>query len=418
MVGASSTLVNVSDDAEVRLVALLAETAPPNLLSPTFQADCQNAIDAGQAGPLLDTILNDAGALASLLSIEPNDEAAAAFSLVAALSDRAGRPVEDLADVIVNAAQQLPNKQERKITFLSVLYNMRSDTREKLVLLRRMMELANADMLAPEETLGRLLTDTSYSVSRPGSTYQPQLVSMLDSWQVVVDDAGRRDLYQTIASVLPPGDIRKQRFLLLLVDSYTSSSSNAIGDQAVEAARDATVGAIRDPVSLFVHQRSMLTLPAIQAMGRKYPTLLGLLQVFQEGKLSDYQAFVQSNGGENAVLSPWGLEPESCARNMRILSLCSLASEYEEIAYSVVAETLQLPSDNDVEKWVIAAVSSGLLEAKMDQLQFKVMVERSVVRRFEMDQWKALQSRLRLWKQNVGGVLDSLKESQLGAAPH
>ena len=96
---------------------------------------------------------------------------------------------------------------------------------------------------------------------------------------------------------------------------------------------------------------------------------------------------------------------------MRILSLCSLAAEHEEIPYSVVAETLQLTESGDVEKWVIAAVSSGLVSAKMDQLQEKVMVERSVVRKFDMEQWKALQSRLHLWKQNVGGILEAYKLS-------
>jgi translation initiation factor 3 subunit M len=48
----------------------------------------------------------------------------------------------------------------------------------------------------------------------------------------------------------------------------------------------------------------------------------------------------------------------------------------------------------------------------MDQLAQKVMVERCIVRKFDMDQWKALQSRLVLWKQNVGSVLATLKQSQ------
>jgi translation initiation factor 3 subunit M len=138
--------------------------------------------------------------------------------------------------------------------------------------------------------------------------------------------------------------------------------------------------------------------------------LLALLKVFQEGKLEDYQSFIKSNGGDS-VLTQWGLVPDECTRHIRILSLCSLAAEHEEIPYQVVADTLQT-SPGDVEKWVIAAVSSGLLSAKMDQLQQQVIVERCVVRKFDMEQWKALQSRLRLWKQNVGGILEAYKQSQ------
>lgn len=143
--------------------------------------------------------------------------------------------------------------------------------------------------------------------------------------------------------------------------------------------------------------------------------LHGLLTVFQEGKLEDYHSFVKANGGEGKVLAPWGLVGEECVRYMRILSMCSLAAEHEEIPYSSIAETLQLPSEKEVESWVIAAVSSGLLSAKMDQLQQKVMVERSVIRRFDMDQWKALQSQLNLWKQNLKGILDAFQQTQQGA---
>jgi translation initiation factor 3 subunit M len=140
-----------------------------------------------------------------------------------------------------------------------------------------------------------------------------------------------------------------------------------------------------------------------------------LLKVFQEGKLDEYHSFLNAHGGEAKVLQPYGLSSETCIRQMRILSLCSLAAEHEEIPYSVVAKTLLLPSVDEVESWVIAAVSSGLLSAKMDQLQQKVMVERCVVRRFDTEQWKRLQSRLKVWKENVGGVINGLKQSQNGS---
>lgn len=97
---------------------------------------------------------------------------------------------------------------------------------------------------------------------------------------------------------------------------------------------------------------------------------------------------------------------------MRLLSLCSLATEHEEIPYDAIASTLQV-DESVVENWVIDAVSSGLLSAKMDQLQNVVMVERCVVRRFGIEQWKILQERLNVWKKNVKGVLEGLKQSQI-----
>lgn len=134
--------------------------------------------------------------------------------------------------------------------------------------------------------------------------------------------------------------------------------------------------------------------------------------------MEDYNAFAKENGGEEALLAPWGLSAEQCQRYMRILSLCSLAAEHEEIPYPIVAQTLQLPSEDQVESWVIAAASTGLVAAKMDQLQRKIIVERSVVRRFDMEQWKVLQARLNVWKENVGAILQAFKQSQSGGTQH
>jgi len=136
--------------------------------------------------------------------------------------------------------------------------------------------------------------------------------------------------------------------------------------------------------------------------------LLTLLEIFAKGKLEDYKTFDATHG---SIVSQYGLSKEECIRHMRLLSLCSLAAEHEEIPYSAIASTLQVEAD-EVEKWVIDAVSSGLISAKMDQLQHVVMVERCVVRKFGIEQWKTLQSKLNAWKKNVKEVLDGLKHSQ------
>lgn len=67
---------------------------------------------------------------------------------------------------------------------------------------------------------------------------------------------------------------------------------------------------------------------------------------------------------------------------------------------------------DQVEPWVISAVSSGLMNAKMDQLSQVVMVEQCVVRSFGMDEWKVLQTRLHGWKKNVGNIITALKQQQ------
>lgn len=55
-------------------------------------------------------------------------------------------------------------------------------------------------------------------------------------------------------------------------------------------------------------------------------------------------------------------------RKMRLLSLASLGAESNEVPYALIAQTLQIPEE-DVEMWIIDAVSAKLIEAKLNQVK-------------------------------------------------
>lgn len=128
-----------------------------------------------------------------------------------------------------------------------------------------------------------------------------------------------------------------------------------------------------------------------------------------EGKLQDYRDFT-AMPDKVSVFQSCGLSEVESMKNMCLLSLVSLAGEHEEIPYSAIASTLNV-KEEEVEQWVIRAVSSGLMEAKMDQLRKVVLVERCAVRQFGMKEWTSLKVRLDKWKGNVRGVLDALEKS-------
>ena len=318
----SSTLVNVTEDAELRLVTLLAEAAPANLLGSNFRESCSSSITGGDVSSLLQTVVKDTGAMSALVSLD-RDEATAAVSILAALLQRSGggqaQLATSLSDAVVNAKDDGDEgSTKRKIHLLSVLYNMRADPAEKCELLTKMLKLAgkhSAELLAPETTLGSLLADQGddESLSLPSATSSvPSIVSLLDLWNISLP--GRRGVYRCICSLLSPDDLRRQRFLLLLVQSYKDSSVDADG---IQSAKEVAVGAIRDPVSLFVQQRDLLTLPAIQALAKEDGKLFGLLKVFQEGKIADYQDYIKQNGGDS-LLASLGLSPTK-SREMGVL---------------------------------------------------------------------------------------------------
>ncbi|KAG7360048.1 PCI domain containing protein [Nitzschia inconspicua] len=393
----STVLANIADDAAHRLVGFLSsssQTAPAN-----FKEECEASLVLNDASKLIRIILSDPGSFESFVAL-PTEEGVSAVTLLGALLNKvkdgkSGQLLNEAADALCRVTSDDPVATTAKqVTLLATLYNMRSDPSEKVGLLVRMIRLASACdptlLEAPSSNLAKLMVPS-------------RLTAILDEWKIT--KSGRRELYRSAADGAKTPSA-KQQFNLLVVETYSKSDVDATG---LEFAKKSAIGAIQDPVTLFAQQRKILSLPAIEALEKSDVKLLALLKVFQEGGIDDYFAYIKTNGGDS-VLTQWGLSAEECARNMRILSLCSLAGEHEEIPYALVAERLQT-SQEEVEKWVIAAVSSGLLSAKMDQLKLTVMVERSVVRRFDMKEWKALQERVQLWKKNVRGILDAYKQS-------
>lgn len=404
--GPSSTLVNIAEHAEVRLIELLAGTAT----SRTFKADCESCIKFAEAARLIRTVVRDGGAVSALFESITLEDAVSAFSLLAALLDRvegesASKVAMELADAVVACAKKGDNAVDnarKRAAMLCTLYNLRSGGRDKCRLLAKIVSLCAT-------SLPDLLRDAHGGVGSLVSD-PDHVVRLLDSWDVPTED--RRTLLKALTN--SDGDEKngnnRQRFLLLLLDTYKGPINSLQKDKEVMTiAANAAIGAIKDPVTLFVEQRGMLSLPAIMALKTKSASLYALLEIFQEAKLSDFQSFLTKH--PSSLLSSHNLTLESCTRHMRILSLCSLAAEYEdEIPYSAIAQTLDV-NEAEVESWVIAAVASGLLVAKMDQLQQVVMVERCVVRKFGLEQWKAMQTKINAWKKNVKHVLDGLKQT-------
>eukprot|EP00586_Coscinodiscus_wailesii_P020940 CAMPEP_0172493598 /NCGR_PEP_ID=MMETSP1066-20121228/25016_1 /TAXON_ID=671091 /ORGANISM="Coscinodiscus wailesii, Strain CCMP2513" /LENGTH=429 /DNA_ID=CAMNT_0013263821 /DNA_START=134 /DNA_END=1423 /DNA_ORIENTATION=- len=403
----SSTLANIAEHAELRLVRILSSGAPPTLLSPTFESDCESHIANADAPGLIRTIILDRGALTSLFSISPVEDCISAFSLLAALLDRVGGgrggsdggKEEILSNELADAVSAEGFDPVKRVAMLSALYNLRSRGAEKCRLLGRIVSLC-AECEVEKLMDGGAL----YDVLAVGN-----VLRLCDGWGVGVPE--RRVLYRAIGGAyknVKGGEVRRQRYLLLDVKSYEGGAG--VDDEAIVAAREATVAAVRDPVTLFGEQRGMLTLPAVAALKKNAATksLHSLLEIFQKGKLTDLQSLLKSRP---ELISANSLSEQSLIHNMRLLSLCSLASEHEEIPYSAIAQTLQISLD-DVESWVIAAVSADLISAKMDQLSQVVMVERCAVRTFGMEDWRRLKTRLDFWKTNVRTVLEGLSNAR------
>jgi hypothetical protein len=255
----SSTLVNISEDAEHRLVGLLSSPSSPE----SFKDECETSIANGDASKLVRTIVSDPGSIQSLVSA-PIEEGISAVALLAACLNKvkdgtSGQLLKDVADAIVKVEETDGSTSAAKqVTLLATLYNMRADPSEKVDLMVRMIRLASTHdptLLEANSSLAKWIEPS-------------RLTGMMDEWQV--QGSVRRELYRAAADG-SSSPLTKQQFTLLFVETYAKSDIDAT---CMEYANNVAVGAIRDPVSLFAQQRKIRSLPAIEALGqndRKFP---------------------------------------------------------------------------------------------------------------------------------------------------
>ncbi|CAM9791924.1 unnamed protein product [Chrysoparadoxa australica] len=245
------------------------------------------------------------------------------------------------------------------------------------------------------------------------------LLSMLSSFFEGVEDwikerelnvTDQRRLLILVADVLEETGQNNdsQRFLLKYLATFEGAPREELVSVKGAAARCA-VGAVKAPIVSFTDKHNLLGLQAVEQLqgDPQHSSLYELLRIFAEGKLVDYTAYLKAN---QATLTSAGISHDNCVANMRLLSLCSLAAEHEEVPYAAVAETLQVDLE-DVEEWVLLAIGSGLMEAKMDQLRQVVVISRCVNRVFGKEQWLALQKKLRTWSQNVEAMLATVQRT-------
>lgn len=329
-----------------------------------------------------------------------SEEALGALSVLTVLlgkTDPSLGLAQDLATTIANTGSDT----DRKISFIALLFNSTQHISTKCFLLTTLLDLAStasAHYFSTDETLGRII----YPANNNDHSTEPQLFQMIQNWSV----QQRCQVYDAVcrALALPSSEDEdrrvtcRQRYLLKY---NVDDPSNA------DIAKQTAIGGIRDPISLFQLQRNLLA--TVQILSKTEPKLYELLKIVQHGDLSEYKTFLQTNG---KILTEYNLDAASCETNMRILTVCSLTNQHEaDIPYNEIATAIQ-QDISYVESTVIQAIASGLLSAKMDQLNQTVMVERSVVRQFDTAQWKKLHARLTAWKTNVGGILDTLKQQQ------
>jgi translation initiation factor 3 subunit M len=218
-----------------------------------------------------------------------------------------------------------------------------------------------------------------------------------------IDEKQTQDLYKQIRDLYKQSNKspEAQKWTIKYLTNIKGSA-----DEVASEAANAVLEAIRTP-DLYQFD-GLLDVVAIKQLEKdaKHARLHQLLSIYVSESLDSFKAFTTTNAG---YLQQLGLDEGQCTHKMKLLSLATLAAANPEISYASIAKALQI-KENEVEGWVISAISEGVIEAKMDQLKSTVRVTRSLQRIFTRAQWKQLSENLEAWKKNVHTLLQTLQD--------
>jgi len=236
----------------------------------------------------------------------------------------------------------------------------------------------------------------------------------LDSWMLDWEAAGdmnlddKRSMFWDLSNYMR--DLSKRVDAFLYLKRYAQLFQGE-ADLTTAQVSKATVMLLKDALQLpsVIQFDDILTLDTVQAASKgKDKQLIELCKLFLNGDVKELDKFQKAN---DKVFKEHDLNFEDLRAKMRLLTLATKVHGKSEISLADVAKDLE-ESEDKVEKWVVKALSEGVIDGRIDQLNHKVLVKSAFQREFGKAEWAFLDSKLTQWTENLENVIKFIGEQK------
>jgi len=306
--------------------------------------------------------------------------------------------------LIISQSTSYPNL---RLTLLTSLFNWLNNVNNEEAYAKYINKLnsVRSDLL-------RAMIKYSLDTNQAFSLVSPVHFKLFDQWIAdwKLQPAETYSLFLLIAQLCKSVDLVGDwhRYLLKSLSALDQEKKDVL-ENAKSAVHEGIVIALGSPGVMYYD--TLLSMSAVKhlAEDKKYAPTYQLLRILTTETVESYTKFANEN--KNYV-QQMKLNEEELLRKLRTLTICSLGLEKERLPYSLLKEKLQCASISAVESSVIDAVTSGCVEAKIDEANEEVIILRSMRRVFDNKAWSGLSAQLAAWKKNLTNVLTSLHQAQ------
>jgi len=245
-------------------------------------------------------------------------------------------------------------------------------------------------------------------------TYLDYLDSWISDWEgaddLTLDD--KRTLFWDLSQYMRALGKRVDAFLYLkrYAELFQGVKDAELGNQKVQ---DATILLLKDAVSLpsVIQFDDILAFDTVKSCAKgKHANLIALCQLFLNGDVKDLDKFYKDKT-KGAVFKDYEIDYEGAMAKMRLLTLATKVHGKSEITLKEVADSLEEDVEK-VEPWVVRALSEGVIDGRIDQLNHKVLVKSAFQREFGKAEWAFLDSKLSQWTENLENVIKFIGEQK------
>lgn len=224
-----------------------------------------------------------------------------------------------------------------------------------------------------------------------------QVKSWITMWEL--DGEKARKVYRLLFDALTEDRQSEEatKVMVELLRTYSDENASEVKDDA----KNCIVSLLGRPNVLIMD--FLLTLPPVAALQGEL--IYQLLNIFVSGRLFDYEEFYGKN---KDFVDSCGLSHEKNLHKMRVLTFMSMGEAKSEVSFDDLSKELNI-SFEEIEEFVIEALRSKLVRAKVDQVNKKVVISSGTHRTFGVNQWQELRSRLEDWRQSLLSVRSSMQ---------
>lgn len=213
------------------------------------------------------------------------------------------------------------------------------------------------------------------------------VVKLSEFWNLTKDE--RLALYIESAQALDQEGDAQGAFNLYFHSLSLVDAKNASKYQ--KEAEKLIVNAVKGPQ--VINFEEILLIEAVQDLKKSSKELFEFVDLFLK---DDVATFKKNIAKMNKLMEAQQITVDQATLKKQYIDVCSIQSE--TTSFKDLAKLLDIKED-DIEEWVIEAMSNDVIDAKIDQVSEQVVIKTSKMRNLNNEEWQIITKKIQEWKQ-------------------